>query len=658
MKEIYMRDKNYPKRLKRSESFIGIHFDFHAGEDCIEIGKNTTREMIEHIINQVKPDYIQCDCKGHRGLSSYPTKVGNPAPGFVGDPLRIWREVTAEHGVALYMHYSGVWDTEALNKNPEWARIDENGERDKNNTSVFGPYVDELLIPQLKELCDEYGVDGVWIDGDCWAVCHDYGEKVIKAFQEETGIKEIPKTSDDPYFFEFTEFCREGFRRYLKHYVDEMHKHNKDFQIASNWAYSTFMPEPVNVDVDFISGDYPMQNSINAARLEGRYMAQQGKPWDLMAWSFCSKQQEACRSTKSVQQLKQEAAIILALGGGFQAYFKQKRDGSINYWEMKLMGDVAKFCRERQKFCHKAKPVPQIALLLLTSAYYRKMKRLFSPWNGELIPISGVLRGLLEGQNSVEVLSEHHIRERMGDYSLIVIPEWEYIDEDFRQLLLDYVSRGGSLLVIGPMACKLFKEELGVEFIEDTNNDAKQWLEYNGWLAGLLTSAQKVKLKVGTIPFGRLYYENDIRGPYNIAASVRKYGEGKIAGMYFNFGERYCHGKTFVARDFLNSLVRELFPRPLVEVKGSHYVDVCVNEINGKLAINLVNTSGHHDNKDIYVYDEITPAGPLQITIRGLRDVKTIKVEPGGESLDYRIIDDEIHTVLPRLEIHSIIIVE
>ena len=90
-----------PQRLDRADSFLGVHFDFHAGPDCTEIGKHTTREMIENIINLVGPDYLQIDCKGHRGLSSYPTKVGNPAPGFVGDPLRLWRQVTAERGVSL-----------------------------------------------------------------------------------------------------------------------------------------------------------------------------------------------------------------------------------------------------------------------------------------------------------------------------------------------------------------------------------------------------------------------------------------------------------------------------------------------------------------------------------------------------------------------------
>src|SRR4051794_25681218 len=72
-----------PLRVPRAQGFVGLHFDYHAGKDSTEIGKNTTRAMIENIIDRVHPDFIQIDSKGHAGFSSYPTKVGNPAPGFV-----------------------------------------------------------------------------------------------------------------------------------------------------------------------------------------------------------------------------------------------------------------------------------------------------------------------------------------------------------------------------------------------------------------------------------------------------------------------------------------------------------------------------------------------------------------------------------------------
>ncbi len=450
--------KKRTRRLLRAESFLGIHFDFHASDDCKEVGRNVTPRMVENIIKEVRPDYIQCDCKGHRGLSSYMTKVGNRAPGFVRDQLRIWREVTARHGVGLYMHYSGVADIEAIRRHPSWARLDEKGKRDGTNTSVFGPYVDELLIPQMKELSDEYGVDGAWVDGECWATAPDYGKKVLAEFRKATGIRTIPRKPGDKGLFEFHEFCREGFRQYLRHYVDAIHAHNPRFQITSNWAFTSFMPEPVTAAVDYLSGDYPMQNSVNFARMEGRCIAPQGMPWDLMAWGFCGHPKEGGGwSSKTAIQLKQEAAIVLALGGGFQTYYRQKRDGSINGWTMKAMGEVAKFCRARQDVCHRARAVPQIALLYSTAAFYRLNTRLFSPWDGALDDMHGTLMCLLDGQGSVEILNEHNLAGRMDEYPLIVVPDWNYLEPAFAKELVAYVRGGGRLLCVGPdsMICAI-----------------------------------------------------------------------------------------------------------------------------------------------------------------------------------------------------------
>ena len=656
-----MDKKEFPRRLRRSESFLGIHFDFHAGDDCKEIGKNVTRKMVEKIIDQVHPDYIQCDCKGHRGLCSYPTKVGNPAPGFVRDQLRIWRQVTAERGVALFMHYSGVWDSEACKQHPSWARVDENGKKDKNITSVFGPYADRLLIPQLNELSDVYGVDGVWADGECWATLPDWAPKVVEAFRKKTGIRNVPRKPEDPHFADFLEFCRDGFRRYLDHWVSAVHKHNPNFQIASNWAYSSFMPEPVKVKVDYISGDYSLQNSINTARLEARCMARQGKPWDLMAWSFAAKWGEGGGGggwcTKSIPQLQQEAAAVLSVGGGFQAYFNQKRDASISDWQMKLMAEVARFCRARQKVCHRAMAVPQIALVNSCAAFYRKATRLFAPWGGELAALNGALRSLLESQFSVEVLAEHHLAGRMGEYPLIVVPEWEYLPAKFRKELLAYVQGGGNLLLIGPKCAAMFKNELKVSLPGEAKEKV-QWLEWDGWLAAMKTTSQSVRLHAGAKAFGRMYSMNDFAGPAEVAASIAKCGKGSIAATYLNFGERYINGATNTARGFLAGLVRELFPKPMVEVAGSHLVDVAVNRIDGKLAVNLVNTAGPHANEKVYAFDEVPAVGPLAITIRAGRKPKKVTLEPAGMPWPHTFGKGEIKLELPRLEIHDIIVVE
>ncbi|MGC9349926.1 MAG: hypothetical protein ACP5JG_17440 [Anaerolineae bacterium] len=643
-------------RLTRAQSFLGIHFDLHAREDCTEMGRDLTHEMIEAVIDQVQPDYVQCDCKGHPGYASYPTEVGTPASDFVKDPLRIWRDVTAERGVALYVHYSGVIDEQAVTQHPEWARIDENGEPDDRTTSTFGPYVDELLIPQIKELIDKYDVDGAWIDGDCWGTKRDYGAQVTRAFREETGIELLPRDPDDPHYFEFSEFCREQFRRYLDHYVTEIHAYAPGFQIASNWAYTDHMPEPPTIDVDYISGDYSLQNSVNAARYQARCIRGQGKPWDLMAWSFARRRPEPCNATKSPAQLKQEAAIVLSQGGGFQAYFKQKRDASIYPWQMALMGEVAQFCRARQTFCHRAEAVPQVALLYAGRAFYRKAERLFAPGD-DLTPLKGVLNALLESQYSVEIVMEHQLEGRMDAYPLIVVPEWAYLDAAFKDELLAYVEQGGNLLLIGPESAALFEDALPIEWTGEIEDPVRQWLGHGNWLTAMYTASRRVALEAGARAVGRLYQQNDPTAPSQPAAIIADYGEGRIAATTFNFGERYIRARSSVARDFLAALVRTLFPEPLVEVAGSHNVDVSVNRIAGHLAVNLVNTAGPHADPSVYVFDEVPPVGPLDITMRIPRPT-SLRLEPAGEPLDYTYGSGRVRLTLPRLDIHQVIVVE
>jgi hypothetical protein len=595
-----------PKRLPRAESFLGIHYDFHAGKDCNEIGKNTTRKMIENIIDQVRPDYIQIDCKGHAGLSSYPTKVGNPAPGFVGDPLKVWRQVTAERGVALFMHYSGVWDSEAIRLHPEWGAINADGKVQGKATSFFGPYADTLLIPQLRELAGEYGVDGVWVDGECWASVPDYGEAAVKAFREATSIADVPRKPGDPHWFELLEFHREAFRNYLRHYIAEVKKTNPNFQICSNWAFTDHMAEKVNVPLDFLSGDYAPDDSVNSARLSARYLARQGMPWDLMAWSFSrNKGKDGSNQKTAVQktavQIEREAAIVLAAGGGFQAYFKQKRDGSVYDERVPVMAEVAKFCRARQAVCHRSEAVPQIGLLLSTAGHYRSINGLF---NRNLNMVHGTLQALVESQQSVEVVGEHQLAGRMGEYPLIIVPEWAYLDTTFRDELAAYAREGGSLLLIGPGPAALFEKELQ-----------------------------------GTKP-----------------GAVATIGKGRIAVLPENFSQRYLSKREKATRDPLIALVRQLFPNPMVEVTGSEDVEITVAKNHGKLLVNLVNVSGPHQTEP--VTDSIAPIGPVKLTIRMASRPSAITIEPAGTPLPFAFAAGEVSLTVPRVEVHEIVVIE
>ena len=639
------------EKLRRADCFFGIHFDLHASEDITDAGKTLTTEMVDTFLTKVKPDFIQIDCKGHPGISSYPTKVGFHVKGFDKDPLKLFREVTEKNKVALFMHFSGVWDGKVVKEHPDWAIVKSNGERSTEKTSFFSPYLDTYMIPQLKELSD-YGVDGAWIDGECWAVEPDYSQPSLDRFTKETGITEIPKKANDKYYVDFMEFNRKLFREHLNKYVNAIHAYNPKFQITSNWSYSSLMPEKVTTGVDYLSGDVTPQNGVYRSAFEARCLAPQGKPWDLMAWGFSWNGGKMPMSIKSSVQLEQEAAEIMSMGGGVQFYYQQNRDLSLKPWLAKSLAEIAAFCRERQKFVYKAKPIPQVALLYPTASYQKYATR---PFSFSTSVLQGAMNMIMDGQFPVEILMEHHLTGRMSQYPLIIIPECDYLEPTFIEELKNYVNNGGHLLVIGTGSTKLFKTELGIKSFENLE-ETTAFIEANQKIGGIRSSILKIDMSQEAKPTSYVFNSSDFKDKSTkIISSLNKLGKGSIAGIYFNAGSCYLDYKTPVLRDFITNRITELFAAPMVEVKGSHLVHITINELNNKTYINLINVAGEHTNSSAIGYDEIPPLANLTVRIRSANKPSKIMLQPEGRELKVDFKDGISTVPINKLAIHAIL---
>lgn len=646
-----------PSAPLRQPRFFGVHFDFHATEADENIGPESIRALIGQMLDEVQPDFVQCDSKGHPGVASYPTKVGHPAPGLGDrDPLRIWSEEASRRGIPLYVHHSGVWDTCAVRDHPEWARVKEDGTPDPDNTSVFSNYRDQRLIPQICEMAEQYGIRGVWLDGECWAAAVDYSPEAVRQFTKETGLSPNRLKAGSEDYEQFREFCREGFRNYLRCYVDEVHRRFPNLQIASNWAFSSLMPEPVSANVDFLSGDYPTRNSVNLARFEARCLQHQGKLWDLMAWGFAARFGDAAFSPKSAVQLCQEAAITLAAGGGFQVYFRQQRDGGLRAHHLPLLREVARFCRERQEFCHSAETVPQIGVLFSKETFYQKSEHLFSVWNSDcLLPERGALQCLLDTQNVADVLMDHQLPARVRDYPLIVIPDGITLGAKTKSILLDYVNGGGSLLTVGPTSSLNFQNALGVTQCK-SESAIPLWVEFDGNLAGLQSAVFDGKsLPKNLETFGRFYLDEDIRAPAYAACHATTIGMGTLAFIPFDCTARYLTDRSPVLRDFFGSLVRWLFPNPRVLVSGSHRVDVCLMKKGAAEFLHLINMAGAHDQEGVNAFDEVPNSGPIEIRFVPQREAVSQVIQlPGNASLSFTLEETHIVFTLPKLHLHAI----
>jgi hypothetical protein len=653
------------EKLKRSEGYFGFHFDFHATATDKELGKNFDTDLLEIFLQKTRPDFIQIDSKGHPGFSSYPTKVGTSPNSFVSDPLRIWKEVAEKHNITVCVHYSGLREGEAFVQNPKWGRLKADGTRDLTRAGYFTGYSDSLLIPQIKELIDNYQIDGAWVDGECWAAMPDYSPENVEGFIQKTGLKKVPVDPEDEYYELWKEHNRNAFKRYMHHYVEEIHKCKPGFQITGNWAYSSRMPEPVDVDLDFLSGDVSGKNCVYSAAFEARCLALQGKPWDMMSWGLIPVNfWGGIHTIKPIIQLKQEAAEILAMGGGFQVYFRQNRDGAFQTLDTEGLANLAHFCRDRQPFCQHSETIPQIGIWYSKEGWKEEHKQSDHIYGTRAFnyKMKEILNLLLDIQLPVEILMDHHIRERMTQYSLIVIPEWTSFDEEIKTQVINYIKEGGSLLVIGAKTSQQFKDILNVSYEHKETADVELIIggKELGGFAGLKTSWQRVIpiVDLDVEEIGQIYSQTDYRyGTGYPVATVNRCGKGKIGAIYTDLSQVHEYYRNPVFNNLLKTVVNLLDPYPILKVEGSNEVHTVLGRKNGNILIHLINSSGHHADENFFGYNELRPTPELNISLKVNAQPQKVILQPYGKELKFNYINGDIKFSVPPIEVYDIVVV-
>lgn len=645
-----------PARLRRKDSFFGLHFDLHPNDKDRVLGRDLTAEMADRLLERVKPDYVQYDCKGHAGYLGYESKVSTAAPNIVQDSLAIWRAATARRGVGLYIHFSGVWDSLAIEQHPEWASLHADGTRDPNATSLFSRYADERMIPQLEEAIAKYDLDGVWVDGECWAVRLDYSKAAAEAFTKATGIAALPKSASDRGWREFLDFHRDEFRRYVKHYVDEVHRFRPSFQIASNWLYTTYVPERPELPVDFISGDYLGNASISTARLESRYLSAVGKPWDLMAWGFQHNPSSPTgMSHKSAVQLEQEASIVLAQGGGFQIYYQPTRAGWMDDRNVGVMARVAQFCRERQAVSHETEGASEIGVVFSASSLYATATKMFGGWGALTNPARGMVDALVANHYSVDVIPEWRLAEAVKRYGLIVLPDWPATGGDTKNILAEYVRAGGRLLLAGAENAALFRGELPVRFEGDATSQAAfvPGDEIFGNVTGKWQPIEPGSARVIENRFPAV----DSRRDATPAATLSSLGKGQIAAVYGPLGSVYTATHAAPTRQFVGKVVSSIF-QPSLRIEAPPVIEAALRRKGSRTLLHLVNTAGMQVAADYAVIDYIPPVGPVSISLRLDHKPSRVKLEPGGKAIAGSWKDGRWSGSVDRVEIHSVLVFE
>jgi hypothetical protein len=222
---------------------------------------------------------------------------------------------------------------------------------------------------------------------------------------------------------------------------------------------------------------------------------------------------------------------------------------------------------------------------------------------------------------------------------------------------LRYGEGGGNLLLLGEKCARLFAPALGAtldgrpkKITAELGAPAGPVSVDGRWQDVVLTTARAAGFRHPT---------RDTRRDGSPAASIAAYGKGRIGAVYGPLVDIYFRSHHPAIREFLGGIVRDLFANPAVRVDGPPVLDISLRTTaGGNLSVHLLNRSNLPLSDRFNFADYITPVGPITVQVKAAKKPSRVILAPDNLLLKWDYRDGVITTIIPRIEIHGIVIVE
>ncbi len=651
-------------------SFFNVHVDYHTRSDA-RTGAGISRSILRQFLGAVQPDMIQVHSKGHPGIASYPTKVGQVSSAHQEDVLAIYRDVCREMGVRFSVYYSSLVDAVAADGHEEWriVKADGNfygtGEKWEGDTmhSFFlchnSGYVDQYLLPQIREILENYRPDGLWFDGDVWVSQVCYCASCEEKFGNEHS-RQVPRNDGDEDWPLALRFCRDTYLDYLQKVRDLIREVHPDCLFSVNWLHTLRNPWASQGKVDWLSGDVPLNHGVKAAGREARFMNHQGLPFDIMVCDFSlDYRTRGYMYHKSAAQMEQEAAAVLANGARLFYWVTPTPEAAFRVEDPPTLAAVGKFARARQPFCTGTTSVPDLALLVSAAGWENDPKLQLE--TEDVHRVFAAHQMLVEAGLHHDLVSEEAFIDRGRDWPVALLPGVSHLSQGLVQALQKFVRRGGRLLLSLPLPAGS-AALTGVEGWESLASPedplekvALRALLPSGWARVFYQAARAHGGEAE--PRGQLWDVSSFEPFQGVPVSyLHGLGRGQVATLAGNVFDGYNNVQAPDLRDLVLGELRFLHPRPLAELDPVGQLEVAVRQRPGEWLVHLVNHGADRDmGAGSYFVERVPDGGPRTLDLRCPSTPASATLQPGNRTLDWEATGDGIRCFLSKIGVHEII---
>jgi hypothetical protein len=394
-------------------------------------------------------------CEG--GYSYYPSRIGVVHPGLKRDFTGEMTAALKKHGIRTIVYLRAGWDRQYGKTNPEWitshdpARQTGAATSDGAEMCLNSPWVDRVLIPQMKEVVSRYDVDGVFTDLAVhqFITANCYCQSCRDSFGREVGGA-LPVSDSDAQAFAYRKWAS----RHLEAYIEKVHRALEEQKpgiiVVQNWAWMARCPLNPPAYVTHINWDTATPNmSVYALdfSLEARYLSTLGdRSWAFHntrgnSWGDYALREEAAYT--------QEVATELAAGGRSLLSDDAYPSGNPEPAVYECYGRVNARTQKLEPFLRGCRPVKDVAVLHSADTIFSKTPMKLSPeWKAgpAYYPVSGAHKVLIEGHVEMNILNSQVLVDTLGQYRALILPDQRILSDRECDAVRGFVREGGALL--------------------------------------------------------------------------------------------------------------------------------------------------------------------------------------------------------------------
>jgi len=644
-----------------------IVLDFHTPSWPDNVLANIDPENIVKKFHQAGINAATIYAKCQHGFSYYNTKIGTKHPALgKRDLLREFLHYLNIYDIKSIVYFTTTLSENDAKNNKQWLSVDING---KHGFQIFGAETDstlkghyllcinsgfrQFMLSQIKEIYENYSFDGFFVDmltyiftGDAICFCMNCSNK----FKSDTGL-DLPQKIDweNRLFKKWVSWRYEKIKEYglqIRNYCKAL---NKNISFCANYHGSPGTPGQYQswllgqkacdgkLFSDYILAEtYPNVFGYHYASFLTNFCRNlnDGKSFEALTYRFCNHWDW---SLKPKNQLAYEVFSAAINKGDASVVDQPYHDGTLENSVYENIKDIYKVIQKRENiiFNEKNENLKFAALLYSqnTFTYYCK-----DDLDKYILGFLGAYNLLIENHIPVDIISEENLTNNQNGnklfkkYKTIILSNCACISERTFNLLMDYCSNGGELILSyhsgtydeegvykenNPFEKSLgFKISINEQYPYDyyrftdnkfnINYDARPILTYKG-IPEITVDDRNIVIIAQTVhPVGNsrkgFTYSNNLIPPNILveagpAIITKKFNKGEIVYIapdifqdYYQFG--FIEIKEIVKKLLINDI------KPEVEVEAISTVEVQVlkNEKNKKYYVNILN---FHNNKPV-----------------------------------------------------------